>query len=85
MAAALASAPGAEVICIIRSSDNPRAISRVVIINRASRKFVDDLLGEVNAQARPTTAFRSPRLLTRRNDVQRPSLRGPGHSVRPGR
>ncbi len=85
VAAALASAPGAEVICIIRSSDNPRAISRVVIINRASRKFVDDLLGEVNAQARPTTAFRSPRLLTRRNDVQRPSLRGPGHSVRPGR
>jgi len=84
VAAALASASGAEVICIIRSSANPRAASRVVIINRASRKFVDDLLGEVNAQAQPTTAFRSPRRLTGTSDDRRSSLRGPGHSVRPG-
>ena len=49
--AALAGASGAEVVCIIRSADNPRAASRVVIINRASRKFVADLLGEVDAQA----------------------------------
>ena len=52
---ALNAAEGAEVVCIIRSSREPRAASRIVIINRASRKFVADLLGEVDAQARPTS------------------------------
>jgi len=44
----------AEVICIIRPLDNPQAASRVVIINRASAKFVSSLQGELRNQPRPT-------------------------------
>ena len=93
--AALAGAAGAEVVCIIRSTDNPRAASRVVIINRASRKFVADLLGEVDVQARPTSGFeaRRPRPatgLTHRAAMDAtprmslPVIRGGGYSIRPG-
>ena len=41
----------AEVVCVIRPLAKPRAASRVVIINRASAKFVADLIGEVQSQA----------------------------------
>jgi S1-C subfamily serine protease len=44
----------AEVICIIRPLDNPQAASRVVIINRASPKFVSSLEGELRNQPSPT-------------------------------
>jgi S1-C subfamily serine protease len=44
----------AEVICIIRPLDNPQAASRVVIINRASAKFVSSLQGALSNQPRPT-------------------------------
>ncbi|MCH7988008.1 MAG: trypsin-like peptidase domain-containing protein [Planctomycetes bacterium] len=44
----------AEVICIIRPLDDPQAASRVVIINRASAKFVSSLQGELRDQPRPT-------------------------------
>ncbi|MEC7557790.1 MAG: trypsin-like peptidase domain-containing protein [Planctomycetota bacterium] len=93
--AAVFAAEGAEVVCIIRSSDNPRAASRVVIINRASRKFVSDLLGEVDAGARPTSRFEAR--TTRRphpvvghtraagpSRMRLPVIRGGGFSVRPG-
>jgi hypothetical protein len=97
--AALFAANGAEVVCIIRSTDNPRAASRVVIINRASRKFVADLLGEMDAATRPTSSFeagtmRSPRPATRPAAAQIPAdgtrmrlpvIRGGGFSIRPGR
>lgn len=76
VAAALAAAPGAEVICIIRSLENPRQASKVVIINRASRKFVADLVGELDAQARPTSGFQ-PR-------TDSPPIPGAGHSISPG-
>ncbi len=46
---------GAEVICIVRSLDNPRAASEVVIINRASPKFVQYLRNEVSTQPRKTS------------------------------
>ena len=93
--AALAGASGAEVVCIIRSADNPRAASRVVIINRASRKFVADLLGEVDAQARPTSGFESHRRRPAAGLTHRPAtdttvrmslpvIRGGGYSIRPG-
>lgn len=93
--AAVFAAEGAEVVCIIRSPNNPRAASRVVIINRASRKFVSDLLGEVDAGARPTSRFearatrRSHPLVghTRTTGPSRmrlPMIRGSGFSVRPG-
>ncbi len=47
----------AEVVCIIRPINNPRAASRVVIINRASSKFVSYLQGELNSQPQPTSAY----------------------------
>jgi len=92
--AAVFAAEGAEVVCIIRSPDNPRAASRVVIINRASRKFVSDLLGEVESGARPTSGFearttRRPHPVvgrTRADGASRmrlPVIRGSGFSVRP--
>lgn len=45
-----------EVVCIIRPLKNPRGASRVVIINRASGKFLSQLAGEVDQQAKPTSA-----------------------------
>ncbi len=45
-----------EVVCIIRPLKNPRATSRVVIINRASTKFLSQLNGELDQQAKPTAA-----------------------------
>jgi thiol-disulfide isomerase/thioredoxin len=52
-----ANAPrSAEVICIIRSHDDPRATSRVVIINRASPEFLAYLKGELAKQPQPTIA-----------------------------
>jgi hypothetical protein len=66
----------------------------VVIINRASRKFVADLLGEVAGGARRTSGFEvrgssgsgvsvtSPATAATR--MQMPVIRGAGFSVRPG-
>lgn len=45
-----------EVVCIIRPLKNPRATSRVVIINRASTKFLSQLNGELDQQTKPTSA-----------------------------
>lgn len=45
-----------EVVCIIRPLNNPRGASRVVIINRASSKFLSQLSGELEQQAKPTSA-----------------------------
>ena len=45
-----------EVVCIIRPLNNPRGASRVVIINRASTKFLSQLSGELEQQAKPTSA-----------------------------
>ncbi|MFM9964403.1 MAG: trypsin-like peptidase domain-containing protein [Planctomycetaceae bacterium] len=46
----------AEVVCIIRPLNNPRSASRVVIINRASSKFLSQLSGELEQQVQPTSA-----------------------------
>ena len=54
--AALAQAGEAEVVCIIRPLGDARSASRIVIINRASNKFIADLTGEINKQVRPTMA-----------------------------
>ena len=50
--AALRDAGPAEVVCVIRPIDEPRGASRVVVINRASRKFVSYLTDELEDQAR---------------------------------
>ncbi|MFN0195777.1 MAG: trypsin-like peptidase domain-containing protein [Planctomycetaceae bacterium] len=47
---------GAEVVCIIRPVKESRAASRVVIIHRASPKFVNYLTEELTEQPRPTSA-----------------------------
>lgn len=45
----------AEIVCIIRPHGNPRASSRIVVIHKASQKFVQYLEGELKAQPRPTS------------------------------
>jgi hypothetical protein len=47
----------AEVVCVIRRLDDPRAPSKVVIINRASAKFVRFLQNETRQQPRKTARF----------------------------
>ncbi len=47
---ALEQAGAAEVVCIIRPINQPRAASRVVILNRASHRFVEYLSDEVESQ-----------------------------------
>lgn len=59
IAEALEYAGDAEVICIIRPHDDPQSSSRVVIINRASPKFVAYLTGELEEQPQ-TVAHRAP-------------------------
>ncbi len=54
------SAEEAEVICIIRPIDKPRSASRVVIINRASRKFLAYLRSELQQQPQPTMGTLKP-------------------------
>lgn len=46
---ALEQAGEAEVVCIIRPIDKPKAASRVVILNRASRRFVEYLADETDS------------------------------------
>lgn len=52
---ALREARGNEVVCIIRSRNNPNAPSRVIIIHEASEQFVSELTGELYNQLRPTS------------------------------
>ncbi len=47
---ALEQAGEAEIVCIIRPINQPRAASRVVILNRASRRFVAYLSDEADSQ-----------------------------------
>ena len=51
LADALAGAGEAEVVCVIRPIDRPRDSTRVVVINRASPKFLGYLSDEVDTQA----------------------------------
>ena len=55
VAAQVAGAEEAEVICIIRPLNNPQAASRVIIINKASGQFIRYLNGELASQPQPTS------------------------------
>lgn len=69
--AALDQAGEAEVVCIIRPLNKPQSASRVVIINKASSKFVSYLSGEVSNQPQPTSAhFKPDEVLTRKPEPQ---------------
>lgn len=76
--AALDQAGEAEVVCIIRPLKDPRAASRVVIINRASSKFLSQLSGELDQQKKPTTAIVREAKYLAPSDV-RPYRRNPNH------
>jgi hypothetical protein len=50
VAALTSAAPGAEVICIVRSLDDPRAKSEVIVLDKASPQFIERLSAEHYAQ-----------------------------------
>jgi S1-C subfamily serine protease len=50
----------AEVVCVIRSLDDPSAPPKVVLINRASPDFLSLLEKEQAGQTRPSTSMRLP-------------------------
>jgi thiol-disulfide isomerase/thioredoxin len=58
------SAGPAEVVCVIRPIDRPRDATRVVVINRASPRFLSYLSGEVDLQSGvQKTALQKPKSL----------------------
>jgi len=58
---ALSKVGEAEVVCVVRPINNPRAASRVVILNRASDKFVKYLTNELESDPMyNTTSLRKP-------------------------
>jgi S1-C subfamily serine protease len=60
---------GAEVICIIRSVDNPQAKSDVIYLDRASPQFLQQLAAERrNQEARVLTSFGVDRTARREDD-----------------
>ncbi len=69
--AALTNPGEAEVICIVRPINQPKSASQVVIINRASSRFVSYLTQELSEQPIPTVHHRP-------NEVQaKPELEPP--------
>lgn len=75
------SAGPAEVVCVIRPIDRPRDATRVVVINRASPRFLSYLSGEVDQQESvQKTALARPRplpLATPNRDVPEEFVSGP--------
>jgi hypothetical protein len=77
---ALEQAGEAEIVCIIRPINQPRAASRVVILNRASRRFVAYLSDEGDSQPniQETTLSAqepAPRKAAETQSVERPATR----------
>lgn len=63
----------AEIVCIIRPK-KPGAASRVVIVNQASTRFVDDLLHESTGNSRPTAVAASQKAKPKATADQRKSV-----------
>lgn len=75
----------AEIVCIIRPINQPRAASRVVILNRASRQFVEYLSAEMNAEddirlTAMTTETAKPHTREETQKVKRPTTTDVGPS-----
>jgi len=51
----LEAARGAEVVCVIRDRSKPDGPSRIIVIHKASDRFVSDLTSEVENQVQPTS------------------------------
>ena len=64
----------AEIVCIIRPK-KPGALSRVVIVNQASSRFVDDLLHESTGSSRPTAVAASQKTKPKVSSEQRNSVK----------
>ena len=62
---------GAEIVCIVRPK-TPGTMSRVVIVNQASSRFVSDLLHESGSRAAETAAT-APKGSNRAKSVTRPA------------
>jgi thiol-disulfide isomerase/thioredoxin len=75
---ALEQAGEAEIICIIRPIHQPRAASRVVILNRASRRFVAYLSDELDTQEGIHETTLSSKAATPRPVVAAPPAMKPG-------
>ena len=73
----------AEVICIIRPLNSPRSASRVVIINRASPRFVSYLKGELQAQPQPTMVKRPAEIGSTEPAEPAPQQAGPTGQEQP--
>ena len=61
----LEAARGAEVVCVIRDRSKPNGPSRIIVIHKASDRFVSDLTSEVENQVQPTS------MTTRRSSKSR--------------
>lgn len=61
----LEAARGAEVVCVIRDRSKPDGPSRIIVIHKASDRFVSDLTSEVENQVQPTS------LTTRKSSTPR--------------
>lgn len=67
----------AEIVCIIRPHGNPRASSRIVVIHKASRKFVQYLEGELKTQPQMTSHRINERQATKQFRRVRKALEEP--------
>ncbi len=74
--AALEQAGESEVVCIIRPLNQPKSASRVVIINKASSKFVSYLSDEVGNQPQQTSARFQPEEFQNRPSRMQQNSRG---------
>jgi hypothetical protein len=70
---------GAEVICIVRSLSDPRAKSEIIVLDRASDEFVEQLASErkVQQMRHVTTEKRPIRIPTSRSTDRRSALGKP--------
>jgi hypothetical protein len=75
VAALTASAPGAEVICIVRSPGNPHPGGEVILLDKASPQLLEQLSAERYAQQqRADVALMAKR--TEATPISTPSSRG---------
>jgi thiol-disulfide isomerase/thioredoxin len=80
LAAILPSDGNAEVICIVRSKDDPNSPGQLIVIDRPTRELLDFLAAQHNPRGPQTTvleADQSPAAIATRPDRSNSSSRGP--------
>jgi hypothetical protein len=76
LAAIARGAPGAEVICIVRSLDDPQSRSDVIVLDKVSPEFIQYLTAERSAQQQRMAT------LAQRNAPLAPAASSSGNVVR---